>query len=142
MNWSVVNKEELAYPEESNAARLAVLNNGNPASRDWASVFSGALGTQYEVSDRFRVRTGYFYRQSPIPNDTWEPNLPDSDSHAVTAGFGYDLRKDLTVDLAWSGIMYLKRTVDNTVGDAAGGGIDGTYRQWDNLAYATVTYSF
>ncbi|MFH0753111.1 MAG: outer membrane protein transport protein [Candidatus Omnitrophota bacterium] len=106
MNWSVVNEEELAFPSETNATRQAVLNNGNPASRDWRSVFSAALGAQYAVSDRFRVRGGMYHHQSPIPGDNWEPNLPDAPCNGITTGFGYDLRKDLSFDLAWSGIYY------------------------------------
>jgi long-chain fatty acid transport protein len=147
MNWSVVNEEELAYPglDELVAPhplagfRGLVLNGGNPASRDWMSMLSFAVGTQYNVSEKFRWRTGYYYRQSPIPGDTWEANLPDSDSHGVTLGVGYDLTKSLTLDLAWSGIYYNTREVDNT---AAGGTINGTYRQTCNLLYATATYKF
>lgn len=145
MNWSVINKEELAYPSESDALRLAVLNDGNPASRDWMSVFSYAMGAQYDLSDRLRLRGGYYYHNSPIPGDTWEPNLPDADSHGVTAGFGYDLTKSMTFDFAWAGMYYESRVIDNTVADATAaltGGIDGTYRQLVNLLYATVTYKF
>ncbi len=139
MNWSVVNEEELAYPSESDPSRLAVLNNGNPVARDWQSVISAAVGAQYDVSDRFRVRGGYYHHQSPVPGDNWEPNLPDTVSHGITTGFGYDIRKDLTLDLAWSGIYYMPRDIDNTVN---GGNNNGTYKQWTNLLYATMTYKF
>ncbi len=141
MNWSLNNKEELAYPGETNATRLAILNDGNPVSRDWHSSWSAALGTQYDLSEKTRLRTGYYYHQSPIPNDTWEPNLPDSACHGVTLGVGYDLRKDLTLDVAWSGIYYEKRKVENAV-NATFGGINGTYTQWSNLMYASLTYAF
>jgi long-chain fatty acid transport protein len=139
MDWSSTQNEILTYPNETNPDRLAVLQNNVPTSRDWNSVIAVALGTQYNVSDRFRVRTGYFYHQSPIPNATWEANLPDSDSHGVTLGTGYDIRRDLTLDLAWSGMIYEKRKINNAV---AGGGISGTYEQWVNLLYATATYKF
>ncbi len=139
MNWSVINEEELAYPGETNPTRQAVLNNGNPASRDWRSVFSASLGGQYDVNEKFRVRGGYYHHQSPVPGDNWEPNLPDAPCNGITTGFGYDLRKDLTFDLSWSGILYSKRVVDNGVAD---GSINGIYKQWTNLVYATVTYKF
>lgn len=141
MDWSTTNEEELAYPSESSAARLAILNNGNPASRDWVSVFSGAMGAEYALNERTRLRAGYYYHVSPVPDDNWEPNLPDADSQGITLGSGYDFNKNLTLDLAWSGILYKDRTIDNSLVDAFGG-IDGTYRQWTNLLYATVTYRF
>lgn len=139
MNWSLVNKEELAYPTETDLSRLALLNTGNPVSRDWISVFSGAFGVQYAVSERLRVRGGYYHHQSPVPNDTWEPNLPDAVSHGLTTGFGYDLSKSLTLDLAWSGIYYMPRDIDNAVNN---GDNNGTYKQWTNLMYMTMTYKF
>ena len=146
MNWSVVNEEELAYPGLVEipsgplaGMRGAVLNNGNPIARDWASVISAAVGARYALTDSLRLRTGYFYHQSPVPGNTWEANLPDADSHGVTAGVGYDIRKDLTIDLAWSAMYYKTREIDNAV---ASGTISGTYRQWINLLYATLTYHF
>lgn len=138
-DWSSTQDEILTYPYESDPTRLALLQNGVATSRDWNSVLAASLGTQYDISDRFRVRTGYYYHQSPIPNATWEANLPDSDSHGVTLGAGYDIRRDMTLDLAWSGIMYKERKINN---DVAGGTISGTYNQWSNLLYATLTYNF
>lgn len=140
MDWSSTENEVLTYPNETHPARLAVLGNGVATSRDWESVLSVALGAQYDVNDRFRLRTGYYHHQSPIPNATWEANLPDSDSNGVTLGAGYDIRRDLTLDLAWSGILYKERRVDNTVATPVT--ISGTYDQWCNLLYATVTYKF
>ncbi|MEI8010873.1 MAG: outer membrane protein transport protein [Candidatus Omnitrophota bacterium] len=146
MNWSIVNEEELAYPGlvditsgPLTGMRGAVLNDGNPIARDWRSALSTAVGAKYALTDTFRLRTGYFYHQSPVPGATWEANLPDADSHGVTTGFGYDIRKDLTLDLAWSAMYYKAREVENTV---ASGTINGTYRQWINLLYATLTYRF
>jgi len=139
MNWSVINEEELAYPSETDPTRLAVLNDGNPAPRDWRSVVSLALGAEYAVSERFRVRSGYYHHQSPVPENVWQASLPDSVSHGVTLGLGYDFTKSFTLDLAWSGIYYMEQEIDNQV---AGGTINGTYNQTCNLMYATATYKF
>lgn len=107
--------------------------------RDWKDVFSFAIGTQYDLTSRFRLRTGYYYHDSPVPDSTWEPAIPDSESHGITFGFGYDVTEKLILDLACSGILYQKRRINNTVGS---GLINGEYRQYSFLAYGTLTYKF
>ena len=142
MDWSSVEQERINWESESDATRLSVLNDGNPASRDWKSAFSQAIGAEYAVSNRFRLRGGYYHHQTPIPQDTFEPNLPDSNSHGLTTGFGYDLNKNLTFDLAYSGLIYEKRKIDNNVGSSSGASIDGAYRQFINVLLGTVSYRF
>jgi long-chain fatty acid transport protein len=138
MNWSVVNEEELACPSESDPTRNFILA-GTPGSNDWQSAISAAVGLQYDITERFRVRTGYYHHQAPVPTNNWQANMSDAVSHGVTLGLGYDFTESLTLDLAWSGIYYMKREIDNTV---AGGTINGTYRQTCNLLYLTATYKF
>jgi long-chain fatty acid transport protein len=141
MDWSSTKNEELYYPEETDPTRLGVLNNGNPVNRDWHSALSCAVGAEYKLLDQLRLRSGYFFHQSPVPQDTWEPNLPDANSHSVTAGLGYDVNKSLTLDLGYSAMFYQARSISNNVADAYGG-IDGKYEQWVNLVLATATYNF
>ncbi len=141
MDWASIKKEELAYPNETNASRLAFLNLGNPANRDWKSAVSLGLGAEYKLVERLRLRGGYYFHQSPIPQDTWEPTIPDADSHSIAAGFGYDITKAMTLDFTYSAMFYDTRTINNQVGDAVGP-IDGKYQQWTNILAATVTYRF
>lgn len=142
MDWSSVQREAVNWTQETNALRLAVLNAGNPAPRDWKSVWSEAVGVEYAATDRLRLRGGYYHHQTPIGQDTWEPSLPDSNSHGITTGFGYDLTKSLSIDLAYSALMYEDRKIDNTVGNASGANIDGKYKQIINMTLVTLTYKF
>ncbi len=139
MNWGVAKQEYVDYSSETNSGRRSFLEQGNPAPLDWKSAFSLALGTEYKLSDRFRLRGGYYHHTSPIPGVNFSANLPDADSNGITTGFGYDITKSLTLDMAWSGLFYKERKIDNSV---AGGTISGTYRQWCNLVYATLGYHF
>ena len=78
MDWSSVKREALNWTDETDASRLAILNNGNPANRDWKSVLSFQLGAEYAATDRLRLRGGYYHHDSPVPDENWEPNLPDA----------------------------------------------------------------
>jgi long-chain fatty acid transport protein len=145
--WSSYKRFEVAYPSlndtnDPTGLQRAVLNGGNPAPKDYDDVIAVALGAEYAMSDRLRLRGGFYYHENPVPASTWSPMLPDADSHAFTAGFGYDIKKNLTFDFAYGAMFYNTRNVDNTVGDASGGGIDGEYKQFSNLAFASVTYNF
>jgi long-chain fatty acid transport protein len=140
MDWSSIKREAINWTEETDATRLAVLNAGNPANRDWKSVLSFAIGGEYAATDSLRLRGGYFHHDSPIPDENWEPNLPDAPSHGLTAGLGYDINKSVTLDLGYGFMLFEHRTIDNSNGTATG--FNGRYKQIVNMASATLTYKF
>jgi long-chain fatty acid transport protein len=142
MDWSSIKQEAVVWKDETDPTRLAVLNTGNPAPRDWHSVWSQSVGAEYAATDHLRLRGGYYHHQSPIPQDTWDPNLPDSNSHGITTGFGYDITSSLTVDMAYSLLLYEPRKIDNTVGNVFGANVDGKYKQIMNMGLITLTYKF
>ncbi|MCA9409218.1 MAG: outer membrane protein transport protein, partial [Candidatus Omnitrophica bacterium] len=142
MDWSTVEQERVSFPDESNATRLAVLTTSTSSDKDWKSVMSIGVGTEYKFSEETRLRAGYFWHQTPIPEGTFDTTLPDSDSHGFNLGFGVDMTEDLTLDLAWTGIMYEKRDVNNAIGNSVGADLDGKYRNFTNLFIATLNYSF
>ncbi len=141
MDWSSTDELKVEYPDETNATRLGVLATGNQ-SLDWKAIFSYAAGAEYQANDHMRLRGGYFYRPTPIPDANFDAWLPDANSHGVTVGFGYDFTKDLILDMSYAARFMEKRKIDNTVGNAVGGNVDGTYTEFMNIVMATMTYKF
>ena len=142
MDWSSVKHETINWIDETDATRLSALNAGNPAPRDWKSVWAESFGVEYAATDRLRLRGGYYHHSGPIPQANWEPSLPDSDSHGITTGLGYDVTKALTLDLAYSALFYENRGIDNTNGSASGATDNGHYKQFMNIGLMTLTYKF
>ena len=140
MDWSSVKQEVLNFPNESDPSRLAILTGSNPIRHNWHSAWSEAIGAEYAVNDRLRLRGGYYHHDSPIPKDTWDPNLPDANSHGITTGFGYDLTSHLTIDIAYSALIYEQRNINNTV--SSPNTVNGKYTQFINLGLVTLTYKF
>ena len=138
MDWSSVEYELITW-DESNATRLSVLNAGDPAPKDWKSALSSGLGAEYKWNNRLRLRGGYFFHETPIPDEHFHTNLPDSNSHGLSVGFGYDLNNKTTFDLAYSHMFFENRTIDNS---SAGSGISGEYREYINMVLATVSRRF
>lgn len=145
MDWSSVQEEKIDYPSGFGAeaipgARSAVLNSGNPASKDWHSVFSYALGTEYKVNDTLKVRGGYLFHKTPIPQANFETSLPDSTSNSVTVGAGINLNKNTTLDFAYAAMFYAKRKISNTIGSSSGVNINGEYSSFCNVYMLTLTF--
>jgi long-chain fatty acid transport protein len=146
-DWSQYKQQTTYYPNVTNGNQLFVLGLGNPQPRDWTSVWSEALGAEYSVTDAFRVRAGYAHHQTPIPGINFDTQFPDSDSNAYSAGFGYDITKNITIDVAYAGVFYVSRSIVNSVGSVFAGigepyTMSGKYQEFVSIGEATLTYKF
>ena len=102
------------------------------------------LGAQYAWTKTFRLRGGYIYNQNATPESTFRPSLPDTDTHFLTTGFGWDIG-DVTVDGALQLVFYETRTVDNNVDGnelTSSSSVDGTYRTFAPCVSLAATYRF
>lgn len=141
MDWSSIHRLDFEYPDVTNATQLQVLNSSD-SPLDWGSTVSFGVGVEYACSESTRVRAGYGYNPTPIPQNNFNTFLPDADSHNLSAGVGIELTDNLTVDMAYMAIIFEDRTVDNTVGNAFGGNIDGEYEKYIHTGLITVSTSF
>ena len=143
-DWSCVEEEFIKYPDETNALRLALLNAGNPASRDWRDGWAYAVGTEYKTTDKLALRGGLLYESSPIPTVNWEPVLPDADKYGITTGFGYALKDNMKIDVSYAFLKYKNRNITNDAGAVTSPTInaDGTYKAYVNIAAITFTYKY
>lgn len=144
-DWSSMKYETLtinsATPGES-----SYFSNINPVSENWHSVWSETVGTQYSVTDQLRLRFGYFHIGRGVPDATYNPNIPDSNANGYTTGFGYDLTKNLSLDVAYSLLIYDSRKITNSVSAGAvslyTGNVDGKYSEYVNIGLVSLTYKF
>jgi long-chain fatty acid transport protein len=111
---------------------------------DLANTLACKFGVQYALSERLDLRAGYIYNENATPDRTFRPSLPDTDTHFVTAGFGYDVGS-LTLDGALQLVFYETRTVDNNVDQnevRSSSSVDGTYRTFAPCVSLAATYHF
>jgi len=142
VDWSSTKYQTLSYPNAT-PQELAFLGLGvNPTPANWHSAWSESIGTQYAVTDRFRVRLGYYHHEGVIPDATFNPVIPDSNSNGYTTGFGFDITKNLTIDVAYNLLVYDTRTIINSVSSGFGGNVDGKYSQYMNIGLVSLTYKF
>lgn len=65
----------------------------NPAltfNMNWNDQWVFALGAEYNLSDRQRIRAGYNYGKNPVPNSNLTPLFPAIVEHHLTMGYAYN----------------------------------------------------
>ncbi len=117
-------------------------------NRRWKNSHIFRLGTQYQVLDPLALRVGAEYITTPIPDETLDPILPDSDRTAVTGGFGYTFLKNLTFDFAYEYQHFHDRAKNNNVLQGSiptafpGLRANGVYKTDAHVFIAQLKYKF
>jgi long-subunit fatty acid transport protein len=96
------------------------------------------------------VRGGFFYDQTPIPDNTFDANIPNADLYAISLGLGYKW-ENTTLDVAYLLGFYEKRSINNSTLDPfnqggpfnpAGPNDFGSYSTTAQVLVLSVTYRF
>ncbi len=128
--WSSYKELELSFGTTSQLASF----NGKPDPKNWKDVWAYRLGAQYAVTPKMDLRAGYAYDNTPAPDETVGPELPDADRHNFTVGSG--LHNDFgSIDLAYMWVHWVDRTVSNAKET-------GTFKSDAHLLAASVTLKF
>jgi len=110
---------------------LSMVNAPPP---DFHDVFVPRVGVEYAINEHVAVRSGYFYKPSPVPDQTGSNNYADSNRHGISAGVGVSfhdpwglLRKPINIDAAFQAqILEHRYVVKEDPNDPAGNySIDG-----------------
>ena len=68
---------------------------------DWDDGWTYGVGAQWTYLPSWSIRTGVAYNESPVPQQTLTPDLPQKDFIALNLGWGFDDGKH-ALDLAFS----------------------------------------
>ncbi len=103
--------------------------------KDWRNTWTGNAGAQYQLNNGVSLRAGYLYGGNPVPDNTFEPAIPDSNTHIFTIGTGIKSRK-MKIDLAYAYQMLESRNKNNTTS------ANGRYDSRIHLLGISLTYLF
>jgi len=98
--------------------------------------FSYRIGAEYQVDPLWSVRAGYGFFQSASPDRTFTPLIPDLNSHAFSAGFGYATDR-WGFDVAYQFILRPRRNITESVNSPP-----GSYRDHTHGLMASITLKF
>jgi long-chain fatty acid transport protein len=116
----------------------------SPGPRLWTNSYVFRFGGEFAATDRIAIRGGYFYDQTPIPDNTFDPNIPNANLHAITTGLGYKW-DTMTLDVAYLIGFYEKRSIDGSTIDpfnAAGPTSFGSYSTMPHVLTVSLTFKF
>ncbi len=126
-NWSQFENVELTFEDRPS------WNTFTP--KNWHDKLIYKLGAEYGLSDHATLRAGYALSTSPIPDETFEPAIPDAMRNTFYFGWGY-IKDHLAVNTACSFTFFNDRTVENSLG------ANGTYKSFIPQVSASVSWMF
>jgi len=86
----------------------------------WRDTFTIGIGGDYRINDRWVVRASYQHYQTPVPDETLSPTIPDSDQNVVTAAVEYRWGRS-RLELAYGLVLYDDRDITNNQNPAFNG---------------------
>jgi len=86
-----------------------------PTVRDWRDTYGINLGGKYKLNDTVALLAGYVFGTSAVPDSTFDPSIPDSDTHVFCVGTDLSYQ-NFKLGLSYAYQMYLDRTKNNAVG--------------------------
>ncbi|MFI3321162.1 MAG: outer membrane protein transport protein [Rikenellaceae bacterium] len=99
--WSAYEQLDIVFSEE-------VLGGYNISSvKDYENTIIARIGGEYNVTDRFDVRAGVYYDQSPIHTDNYNPETPGMDKVGISGGFSFRPIEAMSIDFA---LLYIAGT--------------------------------
>ena len=104
--------------------------------QDWRDVFAYQVGLQYQYNPTWVFRGGYIFDQTPVPERTLGPMVPDADGHLLSLGIGYTKGK-LAIDMASMVLLFEDRHTRRNVD-----GLNGKYTSTTVTFLMSFTYSF
>ena len=111
-----------------------------PASEivnDWDDSWTFGLSADWHFAPEWIFRAGYSFLESPIPDETFSPSIPDADRHVVTFGLGYD-RGGHAIQVAMANSFYEDREIGNNQNPT----YNGDYELCAQLYSVSYGYSF
>jgi long-chain fatty acid transport protein len=105
--------------------------------QDWHNTFTAGIGGDWQCSEHWVVRGGYQYFESPVPDATLSPTIPDANQNVMTLGLGWKSGHS-TLELSYGLDFYDDRNITQNQNPA----FNGKYTFTVHLFSVGYTYSF
>lgn len=95
---------DIKYFDYGNTAGFrGIMENGRVTGLGWDSIMSVAVGMQYELTQRLKLRMGYCFNENPIPPESQYANVssPLFMQHTLCLGGTIGLPKSIDAHLTW-----------------------------------------
>jgi long-chain fatty acid transport protein len=141
--WRTLGTIPKTFADTSNSP-VPQSNLNQRGFRNWENAMAYKVGAEFAATDRLALRGGYFYDESAIPDNTFNPTVPNANLHALTVGFGYKWPR-VVVDAGYLLGFYEKRSINNGTIDPdnrSGPTAFGSYSSTAQVLTVSVTLKF
>ncbi len=123
VGWSVY--EELVLDFDTNKPVDKQIQD-----KDWNDSWVVRAGTSYDYTENIVFRGGALIDKNPVPDETFDGQLPDSHRYGLSLGAGYTMGR-VRFDASYMLLNFFKRDKHNGVGFGADTTGDGTVDRFD-----------
>ncbi|MBX3745351.1 MAG: outer membrane protein transport protein [Verrucomicrobiae bacterium] len=78
--------------------------------QDWRDTLTVGVAGTWDLGSGWRLQASYQFFESPVPDHTFSPEIPDANQHAIAAGVGYRHGRH-RLGLAYSRVFYADRRI-------------------------------
>lgn len=104
---------------------------------EWDNTFTAGIGGDWRFATNWVLRAGYQFYESPVPDQTISPSIPDANQNVITVGLGYRYKRH-AFEIAYGYDFYDRRDISNNLNPA----FNGTYDITVHLFSAAYRLSF
>lgn len=105
--------------------------------QNWKNTFTAGIGGDWRFAPDWVLRASYQFYESPVPDSTLSPTIPDSNQNVFTIGLGYKY-KHHSFEVAYGADFYDDRHITNDYNPA----FNGTYKLTVHLFSLAYKFSF
>lgn len=139
MTWSVYDQIEVRWGEQSPEGAPGETEPSLVVPANWNDAFAVRVGGQYEVISDLKLRFGFAFDMTPVPDETVGPSLPDNNRFVFALGAGYSTL-GFRADIGYNFIYLQPREVPLRAGE--NDSVAGTYQLMSHLVGINIGYGF
>lgn len=110
--WSSYDRLEVSLGSPTMVNNVRTTTIATP--KNWRDAWAFRFGANYEVKPGMKLRTGYTYDLTPVPDATMDPMMPDANRHIFAVGGDLKIKR-FTLGIAYNYILLENRTKTSAV---------------------------
>ena len=118
--------------------------NGAPSNvttESWQNAWRFSLGMNYRPNEKWKLRSGIAWDQTPVPNSTLRTaRIPDNSRTWLAVGASWYFTKNSSLDFGYAHLFVPSAPINHT--EQASGTLIGSYDNSVNILSVQVAYSF
>lgn len=114
--------------------------------REWENTMIYRVGGQYSLNEKWDIRGGFYYDQTPTNDKYYSPETPGADKIGLSAGFSCKVGDNLSID---GSLLYINgekqtayETNESSLNIYGTNGFGGEYKNTGFIPGIGITYNF